>query len=350
MNAKRITSQDVAEKAGVSRTTVSFVLNDVKGVQISPATRQRVLETARELNYVPDAAARALASRRAQIIGLVLARAPHHIASDAFITQILDELIEVVRRNGLRMMIDIVEPQHQKEAYLELVRAKRIDGILLSGPRLDDEALKALEADGFPTVLMGQLPGTNLCWVDIDNQKAARSAVTHLITLGHRRIACITNAGSSYTAAADRLNGYRQALEKAGILYEPDLVRYGDFDMDSGYRQMQSLLDGRLPLTAVFVASDTVALGAKAGIRERGLSIPEDIALVGFDDLPFAQYTDPPLTTVSLPVPELAKQAGEMLVRILNNEHPDCQNITLDTCLIVRESCGAKQQGVSTPL
>ena len=212
MSAKRITSQDVAEKAGVSRTTVSFVLNDVQGVHISPATRQRVLETARELNYVPDAAARALASRRAQIIGLLLTRSPHHIASDAIITQILDELIEVVRKNGLRLMVDIVEPHHQEEAYLELVRAKRIDGILLSGPRIDDEALQTLEEEKFPTVLMGQLPGTQFCCVDIDNRAAAKTAVAHLVSLGHTRIACITNAQLSYAAAVDRLAGYQDAL------------------------------------------------------------------------------------------------------------------------------------------
>ena len=342
MSPKRITSHDVAKRAGVSRTTVSFVLNDVQGVQISQATRQRVLQAASELGYVPDAAAKALASRRAQIIGLVLTRSPHHIASDAYITQMLDELIEVVHRHGMRMMIEIVEPQHQKKAYLNLVRAKSIDGILLSGPRMDDEALKALEENGFPTVLMGQLPGTNFCWVDIDNQKAAKAAVNHLIKLGHQHIACITNAQPSYTAAADRFTGYRQALEEAGIPFAPDLVRYGDFDMDSGYRQMHKLLESGASFSAAFIASDTVALGAKAAIREHGLTIPHDIALIGFDDLPFAQYTDPPLTTVHLPVQDLARESGEMLIRILNEKQPGCERVTLDTRIIVRQSCGAR--------
>jgi len=342
VSQKRITSQDVADRAGVSRTTVSFVLNNVKGIQISQATRQKVFDAARELGYVPDAAAQALASRRAKIIGLVLTRSPHHIATDAYITQVLDELIEIVRRHGLRMMIDIIDPMHQKKAYLELVRAKRIDGILLSGPRLDDDALRSLEAQGFPTVLMGQLPGTDLCWVDIDNKVAAKSAVSHLIKLGHKQIACITNAQPSYAAAADRLNGYHQALEEADIAIDAALVRYGDFDMQSGYIQMSNLLDSGVPMTAVFVASDTVALGAKAAIRERGLIVPKDISLVGFDDLPFARYMDPPLTTVRLPMADLAREAGEMLINILNNHKSGCQRRLLKTKLIIRASSGAR--------
>ena len=341
MSTKRITSQDVAEKAGVSRTTVSFVLNNVQGVQISPATRKRVKQAAVDLGYVPDAAARALAGRRSQIIGLVMTRSPHHIATDAFITQILDELIKVVHQYGMRILIDIVEPQHQKEAYMELVLANRIDGILLSGPRIDDEALETLSANRLPTVLMGQLAGSDFCWVDINNHSAAKMAVEHLIKLGHSKIACITNAQRSYTAATDRLNGYRQAIEDAGIDYDETLVRFGDFDTQSGYQQMEDLLDSGVDMTAVFVASDTVALGAKAAIRSRKLEIPQEIALVGFDDLPFARYIDPPLTTVHLPIARLARQAGEMLIRILNNERIGCKRITLDTNLVVRKSCGA---------
>jgi DNA-binding LacI/PurR family transcriptional regulator len=111
--------------------------------------------------------------------------------------------------------------------------------------------------------------------------------------------------------------------------------------MDSGYSKMKDLLESQVDFTAVFVASDTVALGAKAAIRDHGLIVPDDIAMVGFDDLPFARYTDPPLTTVCLPVPELARQAGEMLISLLNNEKPGCQRKILDTCLVIRESCGS---------
>jgi LacI family transcriptional regulator len=142
MSAKRITSSDVAKQAGVSRTTVSLVLNDVEGIQISDETRTRVIQAAKQLGYVPDAAAQALVSRRAQSIGLILTRNPHHISSDAFLNQILDGLITAAHEHSIRLLIDIVEVEHQQKAYQELVRANRIDGLILSGPRFDDEALR----------------------------------------------------------------------------------------------------------------------------------------------------------------------------------------------------------------
>lgn len=341
MNSKRVTSRDVAEHAGVSRTTVSLVLNNVQGVQISEETRGRVIEAALALDYVPNAAAQALASRRAQIIGIILTRNPHHIASDAFLNQILDGLITAVHEYSMRLMIDIVEPEHQRKAYLDLVRAKRIDGLILSGPRFDDQALMALETDRFPTVLMGQLPETDFYSVDIDNFSASYQAVSHLLNLGHQRVACITNAHPSYTAASERLRGYHQALEDKAITYDEELVRYGDFDPESGYSQMKDLLEGDSQVSAVFVASDVVAVGAKAAIVDHGLRIPLDIALVGFDDVPLARYLDPPLTTVRLPATELAFKASETLLQIIQGTPPQSKQILLDSELIVRQSCGA---------
>jgi LacI family transcriptional regulator len=319
-------------------------LNDVKGVQISDDTRQRVLEAARELEYVPDAAAQALASRRAQIIGLILTRSPHHIASDTFLTQILDALVQTVHEQGMRLLIDIVEPSDQKEPYLQLVRAKHIDGILLSGPRLGDGALATLEEENFPTVLLGQLPGISLYSVDVDNRAAAKHAVNHLIHLGHTRIACITNAPLYYTAATDRLAGYRDALREAGLEPDDSLIHEGDFDPQSGYQNMSSLLDLSQPPTAVFVASDVVAFGAMAAIHERGLRIPENVALVGFDDVPLARYVDPPLTTVHLPTYALARRSSEILFKLIQREKPSQRHSLLDTQLVIRRSCGAQLQ------
>lgn len=341
MTARRVTSQDVADRAGVSRTTVSLVLNNVPGVQITKATRQRVLVAAEELNYVPDAAAQALVSRQSQIIGLILIRTPHQIAADSFLTQTLDGLIQSIHQQGMRLLIDIVDPRHQKETYLQLVRANRIDGIILSGPRIDDQALTELEQVQFPTVLLGQMPGSWFSSVDVDNRAAAQTAVAHLLNLGHTRIACITNAPVTYTAARQRLKGYRQALEKAGVPFNDSLIRYGEFDTESGYEMMASLLEGGISFTAAFVASDTLAYGAKAAIRERGLRIPQDIAMVGMDDLPLSRYTDPPLTTVHLPAVDLASKASEILFQILQEEQPEQKQVILDTHLVVRKSCGA---------
>ena len=347
MSAKRITSSDVAKQAGVSRTTVSLVLNDVEGIQISDETRSRVIRAANQLGYVPDAAAQALVSRKAQSIGLILTRNPHHISSDAFLNQILDGLITAAHEHSIRLLIDIVEVEHQQKAYLELVRANRIDGLILSGPRFDDEALLSLQADQFPTVLMGQLPDTDFFSVDIDNFSAAQRAVEHLVKLGHEKIACITNAALSYTAAADRMSGYRETLATHDIPYDEALVRYGDFNPESGYQQMKDMLL-REPLpSAVFVASDVVAIGAKAAIVEAGFNIPGDVAMVGFDDIPLARYLDPPLTTVRLPASELATRASQVLIQLIQGKKPKKKLVLLDSQLIVRRSCGAGMPSAS---
>ncbi len=341
MISRRVTSQDVAKRAGVSRTTVSLVLNRVEGVQISEKTRKRVIRIADELGYVPEAAAQALASRRSQFIGLILSRNPEHIATDAFLSQIIHSLVEMVRQNGMRLLIDIVEDTRHRDSYLELAWGRRIDGILLSGPRVDDQALMTLERDGFPTVLMGELPNTTFCSVDVDNRAAAEMAVAHLLKLGHRRIACITNASLAYTAAVERLAGYRRALASASLPFDPQLVRYGDFGPESGRLKMADLLTLDDPPSAVFVASDVVAFGAMNAIREHGMRVPEDIAVVGFDDVPFARYVDPPLTSIHLPAVDLTRQAVELLLQLIRRDEPYERNVVLDSHLVVRASCGA---------
>ncbi len=341
MAVRRVTSRDVAARAGVSRTTVSFVLNDVSGANISQETRERVLQAAQVLGYVPDAAARSLASRRTHTLGLVLVRDQTHIAADAFLPQVIHGLAGSTRQAGFHLLLESVEDIGHPEAYIHLVRAKHIDGIVLSGPRSDDEQLTALVNEGFPVVLLGQLPGNFSCFFYADNRSAAREAVEHLIRLGHRRVACITNAPLEYTGSADRLAGYRDALQAAGLPYEEKMVRFGDFVAESGYQAADSLFQQSPPPTALFVGSDVVAFGAMTAIRERGLAIPEDIALVGFDDIPLARYVDPSLTTVRRPAAELGRQAGQMIVSLIQNGGVAVRDTVLETELIVRASCGA---------
>lgn len=339
MTKKRATSQDVADLAGVSRTTVSLVLNDVKGFNISPETRQRVHQAAEKLGYIPNVTAQALATRRAKAIGLVMTRSPHHIASDTFLPQIIGGLLDVVRQNKLRLLIESVDVEHQDRAYLELIRAKHIDGMILLTPRLDDAGLRRLEEADVPTVLMGKLENSNLYSVDVDNRLAAKKAVQYLLDLGHTDIACISNAPASYSAAPERVLGYKDALTEAGITPDEALIRYADFDPQSGFECMRSLLNGGKKFTAVFVASDNVAMGAKSALRDANLHIPDDISIVGFDDIPWARYSDPPLTTIHLPAQELARTACVMLMDLMRGAKMDERNLILDTELVVRQSC-----------
>lgn len=339
MKKKRVTSQDVADFAGVSRTTVSLVLNDVEGINISPETRQKVREVAEKLGYIPNATAQALATQRARAIGLVMTRSPHHIASDTFLPQILGGLLEVVKQNKLRLLIESVESEHQDRVYLELVRAKHIDGMILLTPRIDDAALKRLEEIDTFTVVMGKLADSNLYSVDVDNQLAARKATQYLIDIGHTQIACIANARASFSSSYERVLGYKDALIASGIIPDDDLIQYADFDPQSGFACMQTLLASGKKFTAVFVASDNVAMGVKSALRETGLRIPDDISIIGFDDIPWAKYSDPPLTTIRLPAQDLASEACLMLLDLMQGSEPEVQHLILDTELVVRKSC-----------
>lgn len=347
MSGKRVTSQDVAKAAGVSRTTVSMVLNNVKSVQISDETRQLVIKTADDLGYVPNAAAQALASQRSQTIGLVMARQSHHIIADAFLNMILDGMLRSVHKHGLRLMIEIVEPKHQQETYMHLARSKHIDGLILAGVRQDDEGIDTLIREGIPVVLIGSLPESKICTVDVDNRAAAYMATAHLIHLGHKQVACITNASLEFAAPAQRLEGYRQALASAGLPYDERLVRCGDYDIQSGYWQMNSLLESGVAFRAVFVASDVVALGAISALQERGLSVPRDVAVVGFDDVPMTRFMNPPLTTINVPAQQMTELACETLISQISSGDLSPRRLVMPTELVVRESCGAKPESMS---
>lgn len=333
---QRPTSKDVATLAGVSRTTVSFVMNDRSDVKIPEETRRRVRDAARELGYHPHASARRLAGGRTHVLALVLRQSPEQVAGDAVLAETLRGLASAARTGGFRVMVEPFALDDPMVTYTALLRAQHADGLVVSGPRVDDPSLAELIRDGFPIVLQGALPDVRAPSVDVDNVAGARGAVEHLISLGHRRIACITNAPLVYTAAQERLDGYRLALAAAGLDAAPELVAEGAFDAPSGHAAMAQLL-ARTPFDAAFVASDVVALGAIGALREAGRRVPDDVSIVGFDDIPLAAYFDPPLTTVRLPAYELGHAAGRALLeRIADREIPP--RTLLPTELIVRAS------------
>lgn len=336
MAQRRVTSKDVAERAGVSRTTVSFVLNNTPNVKISEETRQRVLAAARELDYHPVAAARSLASRRTGNIGLVLRQTPSQVFTDAFLPAVLRGLSDVLDSSGYRILLQPLAMPDASDALISLVKSQHIDGLIVSGPRSDDAGLRSLHANGFPIVLMGQLPGSDIPFVDVDNKQGGFDATRHLIGLGHRRVAMITNGPLAYTASQERLAGYRWALESAGLVFDSGLIRYGDFREESGVAAMRDLLALRPRPTAVFAASDVLAFGVLEAAKDAGLRVPDNLSVVGMDDVRLARYVVPPLTTLRLPAYELGYQAANTLLRLIDGQQP--LSALLPTELIIRES------------
>jgi LacI family transcriptional regulator len=343
MPRRRPTSADVAAMARVSRTTVSFVLNERAGVKIPDETRQRVLAAAAALDYHPNSVARQLARGTSRTIGLVLRQSPEQVANDGLLAETLRGLAVAARSAEYRVLLETMVPGER--SYANLVRSGRADGLIVSGPRYDDVELAELVRDGFPVVIQGSLPGLEVPSIDVDNEAGARIAVEHLLALGHRRIACITNAPLAYTASTERLAGYREALAAAGVPEDPGLVAEGAFDAQSGHRAVAEILARTTP-DAIFVASDVVAIGAMAGLREAGLSVPGDISVVGFDAIPLAAYMDPPLTTISVPAYDLGRAAGRAILDRIGGR-PVAGRTLLPSQLIVRASTAPRHAAVS---
>ncbi len=329
---------DVAKLAGVSRTTVSFILNNVPDANIPDATRQRVLQAVRELNYMPNVQALNLATGKTMMIALVVRQTSEQMSSDAFAGEFIRGVTGVIEDEDYHLVIHAAEPNARESTYGKLVRTHKVDGLLISSPLVNDQEVRLLHQEETPIVLHGATDTQDIPSVDVDNRQGAYMAVRYLLDLGHRRIGHISNAPFSYASSSDRREGYRRALLEAGIAYDEALVLAGEFTASSGYAPMQALLDLPYPPTAVFVGSDVVALGAMEAVRERGLRIPDDISLIGFDDILYARYTTPPLTTVRIPAYDLGRSAGSLLLKIIRGDSLPDTRFLLPTELVVRRS------------
>jgi LacI family transcriptional regulator len=332
----------------VSRTTVSFVLNDVLGVKISEETRQRVLDAARELDYYPASAARTLASGKTRRIGLVLGEGQKRLSADAFLPSFLQGITASVHQHDYRLVLQMEEDVPTYEAYVRLIREQQVDGLILSGPRTDDPLLARLADENMPLIVHGQFDGCRFPCVDVDNRAGAHQAVSHLLGLGHGRIGFIANAPLAYAGVQARLEGYREAVRDHGLAIDEALLHIAEFLPGEGFAAMEALLSLPEPPTAVFAASDVVALGAMCAIQSAGLRIPHDMAVVGFDDTFLAAYTQPSLTTMRVPAYGLGWTAAELLIAHIEGDQ-EVGSVVLGTELVVRDSCGARQRTAADP-
>lgn len=349
MVPKRVTSQDVADQAGVSRTTVSFVLNNSHLENVSEATRQRVRRIARELGYVPHAAARSLAGGKTGTLGLIVNDA-RVISVDVFVPLMLHGLYDACREQNYRLLLETAQFDDPTRAYEQLVHAKQIDGLIVLNPMPDDRELYALVDSGYPVVIVDQFPHPRSILVGAhDRPSMIYQATSHMLALGKERVAFIHFMPVREPELDRRYGGYRDALLDADRTVDPRLVRFASFDAASGFAQMEELLDSGVKIDALVAGNDTIAIGAMAAIRAAGLRVPEDIAVIGHDDIPVAQYTTPPLSTVRVPAEEIGRTCGDLVIRMLDGERIEPQIVTLRPQLIVRESCGAALRARSGP-
>lgn len=332
----RLTLEQIAELSGVSRSTVSRVINDHPSVK--PEVRQRVMEVITETGYHPNPAARSLASRRSGIIGLVIPRAVQSLFTDPYYPRLMQGIAQACNANDYTLSLFLFHTEDEEQKlYPRVLTTRLIDGVIVSASQIGDPLIPELINNQVPFVMVGRpndLP--DVSFVDADNAIGAYTATSHLIRLGYKRIAAITGPLNT-TVGLDRRQGYVDALNDRSHSTDEALVVEGDFTELGGYAAMRRLIPHRPG--AVFVASDTMAFGALRALRDAGLSVPDDVAVVGFDDLPTSALSDPPLTTIRQPIRRVGAQAVETLVDILTNGPEPPRRITLSTELIIRSSC-----------
>jgi DNA-binding LacI/PurR family transcriptional regulator len=325
------TIDELAELSGVSRATVSRVLNNGS---VSDATRRRVQAVVDRTNFRPNPAARSLASGRSGVVGVVMHIDSHLLFRDPYFSQLLQGMSDALADGSAGMMLWLGN-RSKEETLDRILDIRLLDGVIVTAHNLDDPLVDGLLASRLPTVLIGHRSADRTAsYVDVDHVHAADAMTTHLLDTGRRRVGHITGMRGT-VAGEDRLSGYRRAMHRARLAID-DLVVDGDFNEPSGAAGATVLLDHGVD--AIFCANDATAVGALRVIRERGLRVPEDVALAGFDDLDFAAHLDPPLTTVRQGVREQGAQAVSSLFQLVRDRDGAPRRVILPTELVIRQS------------
>lgn len=328
-----VTIIDVAKRAGVSYATVSRVINNE--AYVKEETRQRVQKALAELGYVANRQARSLRGGRTQMIGLLV-----HDFGSGYIGEIIRGIDQELQKRHYDLVLYTTHGHRYRESdYVATLTRGMVDGLLLVLPLAAESYLDRLRQARFPHVVIDD-HGVNIEGpaVGATNWQGAHDGTTHLLQLGHRRIGFITG-NLELGCAIDRREGYCAALQTHGVEVDPALVVIGDFTQMAGYDSTKKLLAISPRPTAIFASNDMMAFGAMEAIREQGLRIPEDISVLGFDNLPQSVGVHPPLTTVQQPLEQMGRVATEMLFRYLENPHHTEERQALPTQLVVRQSC-----------
>ncbi len=333
---KRCTIKEVAARSGVSVATVSNVLQN-KSHLYSPQTAQRVWQAVRELGYRPSSVARSLIRQRTDTIGVILEER-QELVLDPYVMSVLEGILEYTVPRNYPIKIVSMLYQQSADSFLAHVDDGSVDGVVLVAPRTHSAALRWAQQADIPAVVVGStLPETPLPCVDVDDTSAIYEAVRWLIELGHRRIGHIAGPQTQWSAKR-RLHAYRQAMQDAGIEVKPSWVVEGFYTPPSGKKAMEKLLCAAPELTAVVCGNDWMAMGALESIYQKGLRVPEDISLMGFDDIDTAQWVIPPLTTMRQPTRQIGVKAAELLINQIETGKRAREIVLFPAERIVRQS------------
>jgi DNA-binding LacI/PurR family transcriptional regulator len=334
MPRSRVTIRDVAAHAGVSHQTVSRVINNSE--RVSPNTRARVEAAIEELGYQPDVIARSMAKGLTYTLGCI---SPN--LTDYIFARMIECAQAEARRRGFFVLTGSAPTAADAQPLLDEMLNRRVDGLLVLNPR-DDERytyLLPLVEKGIPIVYLKNTPVDEaVSSVSCDDKQGGYDATRHLLALGHTAIATILGPENE-ECTIERWEGYRRALTDAGIEPAGNLVGKGDWSVKSGGKAMQVMLASAEPFSAVFVQNDRMAMGAIRVLREAGRRVPQDVSIIGYDDIPFAPYIDPPLTTIQQPIDSFGHHGARLLIDTIRSRTPKPKHIRLNAQLIERQSC-----------
>ncbi len=333
-----LTLEEIGKLAGVSRSTVSRVINNQENVR--PEVRDRVLRVIEETGYRPHAAARSLAAQRTNVVGLVVPRSAQSFFADPYYPRLIQGMTQACNAHQLALSLFMCHSEKEEEdLYPRVLSRGLIDGLIIASTVRNDPLIPLLRESQMPFVLVGRsFSSAPINYVDVDNVVGVQNAVRHLLRLGRRRIGHIMGPQNS-AVGIDRRQGYINALVERGLTVDEALIVPGDFSETAGYQAAQRLLAAGAD--AIVAVSDKTAYGALRALREAGRVVPEEVAVVGFDDLEASALTEPPLTTVRQPIRATGVVAVETLLDVMDNPGGPPRQVILPTQLIVRTSCGA---------
>jgi LacI family transcriptional regulator len=332
-----LTIRDVAALAGVSQGTVSKVLNDAPGV--GPATRSRILKVIEDLDYHPDASARSLVARRTGSIGMIIPHTGGYSMSTGYWPVLLTTITEAAAARDLNVLLSTaVSEEDVDSAYRSILRGRRVDGLVVGAEQFGQKQLVELLFKGFPFVTVGKSRFVSHWNVDVDNEGGARDMTAHLVGVGHRDIAMLAGP-AHFRSVQERVEGYRQAMAAAGLEARAHHCAYHD---ESALRVIRELLADRPRPSALFLSAGDLVPPALAACRDLGLRLPDDLALGAFDDHPYYEHFDPPVTAVSQPIHDLGRAAAALLFALMEGTVPEKRDVVLPTRLVVRRSCGSR--------